>query len=196
MKKNFILLILLTFVFINIRSVACATVIRQWADEVIDFSSQWSSTGWSAEQALESPDTWSYGDIPTAWAPLNENGTLEWLTLGFSIPVYANRVVIKETWGNGFVYQVDVLDMNDDLYEVWSGTDPTLPGEPERFVVDFAQTDFLVKGVKIYVDTDHNLYKWEEIDAVLLRGSIPEPATILLLLSGMIVMVALKKNVG
>jgi hypothetical protein len=142
----------------------------QWASSVVGFSSQYSDTYWAATQALGSPNTLDYGDIPTAWAPREENGRLEWINLGFTTPVYANGVTIRETNGNGFVYQVDLVDTSGGLHTIWTGTDPSQPGTPVDFVINFATTSYLAKGVKIYVDTNHDLSTWEEIDAVLLAG--------------------------
>lgn len=84
--------------------------------------------------------------------------------------VHATEVDIRESYGNGFVYQVDLLDTDGALHTVWTGTDPTQPGSPTDFVVKFAATPYVVKGVKIYVNTDHDLNAWEEIDAVRLLG--------------------------
>ena len=147
-----------------------AAPVDQFASSVIDFSSQWGSGSWSAAQALGAPNTFGYGDINTAWAPSSRNGSLEFITVGFSTPVYASEVTVRETDGNGFVYQIDVLDQANVLHTVWSGTDPSLPGSPVDFLVSFPQTAFLVKGVKVYTDTDHDPSNWEEIDSITLHG--------------------------
>jgi hypothetical protein len=152
-------------------NVSIVVVNGQWASSVVGFSSQYSATNWAATQALGAPDTLTYGDIGTAWAPLPMNGTLEWINLGFTTPVYATGVTIRETDGNGFVYQVDLVDTSGGLHTIWTGTDPSQPGTPADFVINFATTSYLVKGVKIYVDTNHDLSTWEEIDAVLLQGN-------------------------
>jgi hypothetical protein len=144
----------------------------QYADTVIGFSSQYSSASWSAAQALGASDTLSYGDRPTSWAPSSFNGTLESLTLGFATPVYAGGATIRETSGNGFVYQIDAVDTGDVLHTVWSGADTSQPGTPVDFSVSWAPTSYLVKGVKVYVDTNHNLSAWEEIDSVRLRARL------------------------
>jgi hypothetical protein len=166
-----------------------AAPIDQWADSVIDYSSEFSSTSWSAAQALGTPDTFGYGDIVTAWAPINKDGFLEYITLGYATPAYASGVTIRETDGNGFVYQVDVLDTSSILHTVWTGTDPSAPGTPVDYLVNFAQTDYLVNGVKIYVDTNHS-GSWEEIDAVQLHGDtvseVPIPGAVWLLGSGLL----------
>jgi hypothetical protein len=152
---------------------AQAMALEQYASNVIGFSSQWSSPNWSATQALGAPDTLSYGDIPTAWASLSKNGTKEFITLGFSTLIYANGATIRETYGNGFVSQIDALDTNNMLHTVWNGTDSSQPGSPVDFFASWTTTSFLAKGLKIYVDTDHNLSAWEEIDSVKLHGETP-----------------------
>ena len=133
------------------------------------FSSQYSPTSWAATQALGPSNTFSYGDISTSWTATSTNGTLEYLTVGFAVPTSSTGVTIRETWGNGFVYQVDAVDTNDVLHTVFAGVDPSLPGSPVDFDVAWPATPYLVKGVKIYVDTNHNLGTWEEIDSVALH---------------------------
>jgi hypothetical protein len=157
---------------------AHAMSLNQYASSVIDFSSQYSSTRWSAAQALGAPDTFSYGDIETAWAPASRDGTKEFLTLGFDTPVYANGAIVRQTYGNGFVKQIDVLDINNILHSVWNGTDSSQSGSPVDFSASWATTSFLVKGLKVYVDTSHDLSAWEEIDAVTLRGTTVDPTTV------------------
>jgi hypothetical protein len=172
-------------------------MVSQYASSVTGFSSQYDeedgSADWWAVQALGAPDTVDYGDEITAWAPLPKNGPwngpLEFITVEFLTPVFANQVTIRESWGAGFVRQLDVVDSNDSLQTVWTGVDPSVPGNPKEpvdFTIDFAQTEFLVKGVKVYVDTRHNLDEWEEIDSIQLVGStsassVPEPASLAVL---------------
>ncbi len=155
-----------------------AAPISQYASTVIDKSSEYSAGAWSAAQALFAPNTFAYGDIGTAWAPRNANGNLEYLEVGFTTDVYADGFTVRETNGNGFVYQVDVLDTNNVLHTVWTGTDPSQPGSPADFSVDFARTGYLVQGLKVYVDSNHDLSTWEEIDAIQLRGDDTTPGNL------------------
>jgi len=144
--------------------------LNQWADRVLGFSTQYSASGWSAAQALGPPSLTIYGDNSAAWAPQKENGTQEYIAVGFAFPVYATGVTIRETWGNGFVTKIEAIDMNDTLHTVWTGTDPSLPGTAVNYTVNWTKTAYAVKGVKITVNTDHNLNTWEEIDAIQLNG--------------------------
>ena len=62
------------------------------------------------------------------------------------------------------------MDTAGVSHTVWSGQDPSAPGTPVNFRIDFVATDFAVAGVTVHVDTDHNSDTWEEIDAVALHG--------------------------
>ncbi len=159
----------------------------QWASAVVDFSTEYSVTSWAAVQAVSEPDTMTYGDIATAWAPLpiNSGGEFdaaEHVTLRFANPVNATGVLIRETFGNGFVYQVDFLSIDEtgtQTVYTWTGTDPSQPGSPVDFTISIPQTVVPVNAVKIYVNIDHDLSAWEEIDAVrLLDGANTAPTFI------------------
>ena len=171
-------------------SAAGAAPILQYASTVKGFSSQYTTSSWSAAQALGAPDTFAYGDIATAWAPRAQNGTLEYISVGFANAVYATGATIRETSGNGFVTQVDVIDTLGNLHTVWAGTDTSSANVPFDFGVSWATTSFLVSGLKVYVDTSHS-GSWEEIDAIRLAGDtnapsaqVPEPATLALMGAG------------
>lgn len=166
---------------------AAAAPLSQYASTVKGFSSQWSAGSWSAAQVLGAPNTFGYGDIATAWAPGSQNGTLEWISVGFDTAVYANGATIRETSGNGFVYQVDVIDTLGNLHQVWNGSDTSAPGVPFDFSMSWATTSYLVSGLKVYVNTN-TTSTWEEIDAISLlgdttapNGQVPEPASLALL---------------
>lgn len=144
--------------------------IAQWASRVIDFSSQFGQDGWSPQQALGEPDVFVYGDVLRAWAPLSENGTLEFIAVGFDRAVFATGVTIRETYGNGMIIEVELIDEQGAAHSIWTDDDPSQPGEPVDFAINWTQTEYAVSGVRIHIDTDANLDTWEEIDAIELRG--------------------------
>lgn len=179
MKKYFAMLAML-LVLSNASNSAEAASLNQWASSVIGYSSQAGTLSWSAKRALGTPNTSSYGDKSTAWAPVSKNGTNEYLTLGFGTSVYSTGALIHETWGNGFVYRIDAVDNLGAYHQVWNGIDTSLPGTVVDFQPNWETTSYLTAALKIYVDTNHNLGTWEEIDAVQLNGNtdapVPTPA--------------------
>jgi len=144
--------------------------IAQWASRVISASSQFGQDGWSPQQALGEPDVFVYGDVLRAWAPQPENGSLEFIAVGFDRAVFATGVTIRETYGNGMVIEVELIDEQGAAHSIWADVDPSQPGEPVDFAIHWTQTEYAVTGVRIHIDTDANLDTWEEIDAIELRG--------------------------
>jgi hypothetical protein len=171
--------------------------INQYASTILGYSStlaQWnwersntSATGYMAEQALGAPNVFVYGANRLAWAAYPMDGTLEYISVGFATPVYANGVTVREISGNGFVYQIDVLDMAGNWNTVWAGTDPTprvtytdevnktANAVPVDALFAFPETTYSVTGVRIWVNTSTRLGRYEQIDAVMLRGSTAYP---------------------
>ncbi len=176
-----------------------AAIINQWANTVIDFSSQYDTGDNSANQARFAPDVFAYGDNVLAWAPANWQDSYEYITLGYATPVYATSVTIRETWGTPFVTQVDVLDTGNILHNVWAGTD-TSPAETlADFLVSFSQTGYLVKGVKVtlYTGNPPEYVDYKEIDAVKLTGSdtpVPLPGAVWLLGGGLVGLAAFRRR--
>ncbi len=148
-------------------------ILGQWASQVIAFSVQFSPTIYSAANALGAPNNVSGYSNPNAqsavWGQNTGNSGPQFLTLGYTSPVLATGVVVRETGANGFVTRIDLLDTSDVFHTVFSGTDPT-PAAVADFTVSFAQTDYLVKGVKIFVNGSQSTTAFEEIDAVQLLG--------------------------
>lgn len=142
----------------------------QYANSVIQFSSQWGVPQWSAEQVLGIPNVATYSDDANAWASSSKNGTIETLTLGFGIPVHASGVTIRETLGNGFVTKIEVLSADNKYSQVWNGIDTATANVVADFTANFSPTPFLVKGVRLTINTDH-VEGWEEIDSVALIGN-------------------------
>jgi uncharacterized repeat protein (TIGR01451 family) len=148
--------------------------LNQWASRVEGFSSQFSSTGWSAAQALGAPNTFACGDINTAWAPNNGNpASVEFLHLGYTTPVYATGVRIRETGERsqtvGFVTGVTLIEPNGTQHPL------TIPADNATcagyFEITFPQTSYLVDEVRITTVTPDSGF-YEEIDAVELLGAV------------------------
>ena len=132
---------------------------RQWASGATA-SSEYSASGWSANQATGAPNTDKCGDINTAWAPRSSGSDPEWLKLSFATPVQAVGVRVHETYNAGSIYQVDLVDTSGQSHTVWTGTDNTVC--PGWFEITFPKTEYSVNGVILHT----KIAGWEEVDAV------------------------------
>ena len=90
------------------------TTVPQWASSVLGYSSQYAASPatWSSARALGTPDVTVYRDDPNAWAPSVANGTTEWLALGYTTPVYATGVRVRESFGNGAVTKIELREQD------------------------------------------------------------------------------------
>ncbi len=136
-----------------------------WADSVIAFSTQYSSTGWSANQLLGAPNTYpNYGDISTAWTADTYGDHRDFLVVGYSTPVLTNEVLIYETSAPGFIDTVYVHETSGNWLTVYTATAAAGPEVATIFrVVLPAATS--VDAVRWAIATD-KANDWVEYDAV------------------------------
>ncbi|MEZ5384330.1 MAG: SdrD B-like domain-containing protein [Prosthecobacter sp.] len=142
------------------------SAVSQWASSVVGFSSEWTQDGnsWRAIQALGEPDTFAAGDYTTAWSPSSTTSNPEYLHVGFTTPVYATSVRIRETYLGSFVTGVELVEPDGTSHTLSIPSDTT--SVPGYFEVSFPTTDYLVKSVLIRTAKSG----YEEIDAVELNG--------------------------
>ncbi|MBV6644190.1 MAG: hypothetical protein KI790_02000, partial [Cyclobacteriaceae bacterium] len=149
-----------------------------YAEDVIDFSSQFSTTSWSAQRATGAPDVYpQYGDLSNAWTSSSEDGSREYLELSFGCAHTANEVWIYETFNPGAVDTVYVQDPSSGLWEiVWSDSAVAQPKETRIFKAVFPETSFAVSEVRIAFNNPA-VPGWNEIDAVAIVNSVNEELT-------------------
>ena len=82
----------------------------QWASLVRDFSTEYSTSSWSAHQALGAPDVYPRsGDIEGAWASREPDAKSEFLELGFDRPMRMRALEIYETFNPGAITSVELI---------------------------------------------------------------------------------------
>jgi hypothetical protein len=138
---------------------------RQWAASA-RASSEYGPDEWGAVQATGAPDTPDCGDYETAWAPLDDTPDPEWLEVFYAEPVHAEGIRVRETYIGGFVFQVDLIDLDDGYHTVYFGGDATLC--PGTFEYRWDAVPYLVKGARVST----MVAGWEEIDAVELLSTL------------------------
>ena len=166
---------------INLRTVMVlmvlvALVMAWYRDHTIlqarisELEAEYSNTyrGWSVSDALGKPDE-PTGSGANAWCPATEDGQREWLELTYTRRVRPSAILIHETYATGAVDKVSVFDWWGNEVVVWSGKDPTPPGQ--KGLLSIVPTRRIsTKRVKIYLDSA-NVSGWNCIDAVGLQAS-------------------------
>jgi outer membrane protein OmpA-like peptidoglycan-associated protein len=89
----------------------------QWANQVLEYSSQRGAKQYSAEQALGEPNKCpATGDSPCAWVPMtgpNEGPREEWIKVGFDQPMKIQQVAIAENFYPGAIEKIILFDGED-----------------------------------------------------------------------------------
>jgi hypothetical protein len=122
---------------------------------------------WGPEQVVGEPDTLQAGDLPTAWAPLQQDGGEEWLKLDYESSVDIAEVRVRETHNPGAISKVTAFLADGREVTIWEGVEPKSEAPVE---MAFAVPNSInAKSVKVYLDTKR-VSGWNEIDAVQLVG--------------------------
>ncbi|KAJ3034954.1 F-box and leucine-rich repeat protein 4 [Rhizophlyctis rosea] len=132
---------------------------------------------WGPEQLLGAPNTQTYGDQSTAYAPASFKSTpyYEWLLLDYTTAVHPSRIDIYESYNPGYVTEVWLASTSGSWYLVYKG-DPTLnlplsirnnKITPPDGALD---SNFQTSRVLIVVD-NRTPPAWTEFDAVGLVDS-------------------------
>jgi PKD-like domain/Secretion system C-terminal sorting domain/Fibronectin type III domain len=127
----------------------------RYANSVIDFSSQNSTNGFSASQALGSPNAYpTYGVSSNSWVSSTADGQQEFLTLGFAEASTINYVDVYEVSNSGAVEAVYVKNPSTSNFElVYSTTAEAKPNLARKNHITFSETAFNVSEVKIVLNS-------------------------------------------
>jgi hypothetical protein len=143
----------------------------QWASTVRSFSSQYSATSWSAQQALGAPDVYPRsGDEAGAWASREADGTTEHIELGFAQPQRMRALEIYETFNPGAITEVELIT-EQGAHLVVPRHELVRTGGAARSTFGTTCTRERIAAVRITVASS-NVAGWNEIDAV---GMLPCP---------------------
>jgi len=154
--------------------------LERFATSVIDFSTQYSTTNYSAAQALDKYNVWplSCGSNALQWEPTVQNGGREFLVYGFNNPEPANMVRIYETWGPRAIDTVYLRNASNGTWtKIYEGTAVALGGSggcANRDPLNIqlleiklgTTTSYNVDAIRIAID--NGVAGWQGIDAVSL----------------------------
>lgn len=140
-----------------------------WASELVDYTTEYDSPSWAADQVLGPPDVYpDSGDRAEAWAPEGTQDTFEWVTVRFSRPVEAIFVVVLETYNPGAIMRVDDMSDPDRPVALWQGGPVPPLGSSQVFLVQLPSAR-RISAIRVVLDSSR-VPGWNEIDAI---GLIP-----------------------
>jgi len=118
---------------------------------------------WGPEQATGPPDTVAEGDVPTAWASLDQDAGSEWLLLKYDKVVTVAEVKVRQTHNAGAISKVTLMSPSGSETTIWQGQQPPQSGVVEASFK--APAGVQSQQVVVYLDTSR-VSGWNEIDAV------------------------------
>lgn len=123
------------------------------------------NASWGVEQLVGEPDTESYGDISTSWAPATTDGQQEWIVVDYAEAVTPASIEVYETYNPGALTKVSIFDPLGREVVVWQGADPTQPPAQGGVSKLPVSTIWQTRQVKIYLDSP-TVPGWNEIDTI------------------------------
>ena len=143
----------------------------QWASEVIEFSSQYMSTKYSANQVLGQPNSFPKGgDSKLSWSPKEEDGKLEFIKVKFDNPMPVQQVVVYENHHPGAVSAVYLYDENDKEYLAQEFKVKSTQRATRILEVNFPMTSYNVAAVKVEM-VCKKVEGFNQIDAIAISNS-------------------------
>jgi OmpA-OmpF porin, OOP family len=181
--------ILPCLLFIGMSSIAGAQEV-QWADSVLDFSSELTPVQYSAHQALGKPNVLpAGGQNANAWTP-NKPNRKEFIKLGYGHPINIRQVAIAESNNPSALYRVLLYDESGNEHELNVLNPSSIPLRGRMLNIFTEQTPYKVAAVKLEFD-GAAVPEYFAIDAVAITDSnypiiadIPRPQ---LLASGIVI---------
>ncbi|ADR21887.1 hypothetical protein MATR_04800 [Marivirga tractuosa] len=123
-----------------------------WADRIIEYSSELEETQYSVKQLLGKPNVYPWGEgSPSAWTP-SRPGRDEFVKVGFDNPKPIRQIAIAESYNPSALTKIFFYDEAGNEY-LMIEREPVIVNQPGRFLRLFTElTDFNVAAVKLEFD--------------------------------------------
>lgn len=151
----------------------------QWASNLIDFSSEYkddlirsNSTRWSATQVLGYPNSTKYGTSQLAWTPQRQDGSKEYVTVGFKTPQTVQQVIVGENYNAGSVTEIILYDNKGKKYSVYENPQPKSEQKFNDVLTYFKiKPTYNVVKLKLVINTNTTFGR-EEIDCIGISSDV------------------------
>ncbi|MFK8101330.1 MAG: OmpA family protein [Saprospiraceae bacterium] len=134
----------------------CVAQNLQWANKVVDFSSQYGKAQYSAEQVLGVPNAFYSENLHyMAWVPKKENSKKgEFIQVGFAEPMQVYQVAVAESLNPGAISKIFFIDEKGKEYKIYENKRPRgkLGKKLFRKTLKY-KTDYLVAEVRVELNT-------------------------------------------
>lgn len=165
MRKGLFITILSFFAY----QLASGQVV-QWANKVIDFSSELTSVQYSAQQILGKPNVMpAVGQNPNAWTP-DRPKRKEWIKIGYENPMQIQQVAIAESNNPGSLYRILAYEENGTEHVLQTLNPQAIPTKGRMLNIFIEKTSFKVASLKLEFD-GAPLPDYFSIDAVAITDS-------------------------
>jgi outer membrane protein OmpA-like peptidoglycan-associated protein len=142
----------------------------QWANKVIDFSSELTSVQYSAQQILGKPNVMpAVGQNPNAWTP-DRPKRKEWIKIGYENPMQIQQVAIAESNNPGSLYRILAYEENGTEHVLQTLNPQAIPTKGRMLNIFIEKTSFKVASLKLEFD-GAPLPDYFSIDAVAITDS-------------------------
>jgi len=139
-----------------------------WAQELVRYSSQFTSDTWCAEEVLGSPNAIQSKDVVQfSWGPRHEESNVgEYIQVRFKKAIHVRQVIVVEAANCGAIYKIFLVDERGKEHKIYHDDKPGPVIDPFRvFTTNVKRPSFKSREVKLVLKTKavkgHNL-----IDAI------------------------------
>lgn len=142
----------------------------QWANKVIEFSSELTPVQYSAQQILGKPNVMpAVGQNPNAWTP-DRPKRKEWIKIGYENPMQIQQIAIAESNNPGSLYRILAYEENGTEHVLQTLNPQAIPTKGRMLNVFIEKTSFKVASLKLEFDGTP-LPDYFSIDAVAITDS-------------------------
>ncbi|PTB92266.1 hypothetical protein C9994_14330, partial [Marivirga lumbricoides] len=147
MKKT--LLPILIILLLQTLSLSLVAQDVQWANEVLEYSSQLEEKQYSIQQLLGKPNVYPWGEgSPNAWTPAKPS-SMEFVKVGFANPKPIRQIAIAESYNPSTLSRIYFYDEKGTEYLIIQ-REPVIVNQPGRFLRLFTElTTYNVAAVKL-----------------------------------------------
>ena len=148
----------------------------EWANKVINYSSQMDITVCSAKQILGKPNVLpNGGESPFAWSvALNQNGEEKpgeaYITVSFRKAIKVRQISVAENFNPGSVTKIILISTTNKQIKVYEAVPDTVLLSPRMLNVFIPLTDYEVKSLKLITRPD-KVKGVNQIDAIGISSS-------------------------